>query len=265
MAIQLGPLESQLIAYAQGLRRNTVASGQMVRGLGWTADQERKVLSRLARKGLIARVRPGLYLVSPRLPPGGRWSPGEFLALSTLIEDRAGRYQISGPNAFYRYGWTEQVPNRLYAYNNRISGERKVGAVALTLIKVSDERLGGVEEVRTPEGLTVFYASRTRALVDAVYDWTRFGTLPKAFDWIRQEAEKDDAFVSQFVRTTAEFGNQGTVRRVGVLLERMGVQKALLRRLEAKLRPSSSFIPWIPGRAKRGQVNKRWGVVINDG
>ena len=126
--------------------------------------QERRVLSRLARKGIIARVRPGLYLVPPRLPPGGRWSPGEFLALSTLMSDRGGRYQISGPNAFYRYGWTDQVPNRLYAYNNRISGDRQIGAVALTLIKVADERLGGTEIARTPDGIDVVYASKARSL-----------------------------------------------------------------------------------------------------
>src|SRR5207247_9173554 len=108
----LGALETQFLAYAQAQERQTVEAGTLVRALGWTADQERKVLSRLARKGLIVRVRRGLYLVPPTLPPGGRWSPGEFLALSTLMEDREGRYQISGPNAFHRYGWTEQVPDR---------------------------------------------------------------------------------------------------------------------------------------------------------
>ena len=56
----------------------------MVKTLGWTPDQ-RKVQSRLARKGLFVRLRRGLYLVPSRLPLGGRWSPGEFLALSALI------------------------------------------------------------------------------------------------------------------------------------------------------------------------------------
>ena len=199
-------------------------------------------MSRLAGKGYIARVRPGLYLVPPRLPPGGRWSPGEFLALSSLIGDRSGRYRISGPNAFYRYGWTEQVPNRIYAYNNRISGDRKIGAVALSLIKVADERLGDTEIARTPEGIDVVYASKARALLDAVYDWSRFDSLPKAFDWISREVEKDDAFGADLVRTTVEFGNQGTLRRIGALLEGKGVQEALLRRLEKSVRPSTSFI-----------------------
>ncbi len=264
MALSLGPRETQLLAYTQARKRQSVTAGEFVTALGWTAVQERKVLSRLAQKGLIARVRSGLYLVPPRLPPGGRWSPGEFLALSTLISDRGGRYQLSGPNAFYRYGWTDQVPNRLYAYNNRISGDRQIGATALTLIKVADERLGGVEVVRTPDGIDVVYASKARALLDAVYDWSRFDSLSRAFDWIRREVEKDDAFVAELIRMTVQFGNLGTVRRIGAHLELMGVQEHLLRRLEREMHPSSSFIPWIPTREKRGKTNKRWGVVINN-
>ena len=264
MSATLGPLETQLLTYAQSRTRPSLAAGEMVKALGWTAEQERQVLSRLSRKDIIARVRPGLYLVPPRLPPGGRWSPGEFLALTTLIQDRGGRYQISGPNTFYRYGWTEQVPNRLYAYNNRISGDRQIGSVALTLIKVSDERLGGTEVVRTPDGIDVLYASKARSLVDAVYDWSRFDTLPRAFDWIRQEVKNDDTLVADLVQAAIEFGNQATLRRIGALLERLDVQEPLLRRLEKQLNPSSAYIPWIPKRAKRGKTNSRWGVVIND-
>lgn len=265
MAASLGPLEIQVFAYIQSRGCQTVETGEFMHAFGWSEVQERGVLSRLARKGLIARVRRGLYLVPPRLPAGGRWSPGEFLALSTLISDRGGRYQISGPNAFYRYGWTDQVPNRLHAYNNRISGDRQIGAVALSLIKVADDRLGGTEVVRTPGEISAVYASKARSLVDAVYDWSRFGTLPQAFDWIRQDAEKDDAFPAELVQATIQFGNQATLRRIGALLEKMEVQEHLLRQFQRRIHKSSSFIPWIPNRRKRGKANKRWGVVLNDG
>jgi len=69
------------------------------------------------------------------------------------MSDVDGAYQICGPNAFNRYGFIDQIPIRTYAYNNRISGNRIVGTVALTLIKVSDDRLGGTEEVTTGRGL----------------------------------------------------------------------------------------------------------------
>jgi predicted transcriptional regulator of viral defense system len=264
MTAMIGPLEIQALAYAQRLSQQSLAAGELAAALGWTSVRERGVLSRLASKGLIVRVRRGLYLVPPSLPAGTRWSPGEFLALSTLIGDRGGTYQISGPNAFYRYGWTDQVPNRLYVYNNRISGERTIGPISLTLIKVAGGRLGGVEMVRTPEGIEVIYASKSRALVDAVDDWSRFATLPKAFNWITQEVKRDDALAAALVQATVRFGNQGTTRRVGALLDRMEIQEPLLRKLEVKLNQSSSLIAWIPGRKKRGQISKRWGVVFND-
>lgn len=265
MATSLGPLEMQLLAYAQNPGRSVVAAEELIAALGWSAEQERGVVSRLARKGMIARVRPGLYLVPPRIPHGGRWSPGEFLALSTLMEDRGARYQISGPNTFHRYGWTEQVPNRLYVYNERISGDRRVGPVAMTFIEVAEDRLGDTEVVRTPEGIEMIYASKFRSLVDAVRDWSRFDSLPRGFDWIRREIEKDEACAAELVGSAIRFGNQGTMRRIGAQLERLHVPEHLLRKLERQIRKTSSFIPWDPSREKRGTVNRRWGVVINDG
>jgi predicted transcriptional regulator of viral defense system len=264
MSIRLGEMETRLLAYTQSRPGQTLHAGDMVRVFAWTAEQERKVLSRLSRKGIIARVRRGLYLAPPRLPPGGHWSPGEFLAIATLMDDQNGRYQISGPNAFHRYGWTEQVPNRFYVYNNRISGDRAIGPVAITLIKVADERLGGTETIRTPDGIDVIYANKARSLVDAVHDWSRFDSLPSAFDWIRDEVATDSAFTHKLIEATILYGNQGTIRRIGALLELIDGPEQLLRKLEKALRSSTTFIPWIPNRPKRGTTHKRWKVAIND-
>ena len=268
MGKTLGSLETQALAYSQGREKGSVEAGELVRELRWTAEQERKVLSRLARKGQIVRVRRGLYLVPSRLPPGGKWSPSEYLALATLIDDRDGRYQISGPSTFYRYGWTEQIPNRVYAYNNRISGDRRVGPIAFTLIKDADERLGGTEVAQSLEDIDVVYASKARSMMDAVYDWARFDSLPRAFDWMKTEIESDDGFASELVQVTIRFGNQATIRRTGAILERSGVQEQLLRRLERALNPSSSFIALVPnaekkGKPNKGKTSKRWGVVFN--
>src|SRR3990172_2736649 len=130
----------------------TVRTGDLRKPMRLSADQERKLLSRLARAGMTARVWRGLYLVPPRLPLGGKWSPDEGLAMATLMASRGGRYQICGLNAFSRYGFDEQMPNRVYAYNNRLSGDRNIGSVQLTLIKVADARLGATEEAAGTAG-----------------------------------------------------------------------------------------------------------------
>jgi predicted transcriptional regulator of viral defense system len=264
MALLLGQLETQFFAFAQARERSSVATGDLVKIFGWSPPQERKLLSRLARKGFIIRVRRGLYLIPSRLPPGGRWSPGEYLALSALMKDQDGTYQICGPNTFLRYGWTDQIPNRLYVYNNRISGNREIGSIRITLIKVSDDRLGGTELVTMPDGLEVPYSSKARSLIDAIYDWSRFNSIPEAYQWISRELPKDESLASALVENCLAFGNQGTLRRLGKLLEREGARENLLRKLERAVRRSSSFIPWIPGRAKRGSIDRRWGVVVND-
>ena len=75
----------------------------------------------------------------------------------------------------------------MYVYNNREWGDRRIGSVALTLIKVADKRLGDTEIVQTSEGSKAVYSSRARTLLDAVYDWSRFNTLPRAYEWIRKE------------------------------------------------------------------------------
>ena len=262
MVTSLQKLETQFFAFIQARNLTSIKTGDLTEALGLTQEQERELLSRLSRSGLIARVRRGLYLVPPRVPPGGKWSPSEALALTTLIEDQNSKYQVCGPNTFYRYGWDDQVPNRVYAYNNKISGERKIGSVLLTLIKVADERLGGTETVKTPEGIDLIYSSKARSLIDAVYDWSRFNSLPRAYDWIRIELTRDDKLPSELIDLAIRYGNQGTMRRIGYLLEEQKMQKSLLRKLENELKPSSSFIPMIPSFPKSGKMKiiKRWGV-----
>ena len=260
----LGNLERQLFAYAQMRKLRALRTRDLTGPLGISGKQERELLNRLAKAGMIAQVRRGLYLVPPRLPLGGKWSPEEALVLDTLMDDRQGRYQICGPNAFNRYGFDDQIPIRVYAYNNRISGERTVGAVALTLIKVAAKRLGDTEQVRTAEGVTAVYSSRVRTLVDAVYDWSRFNSLPRAFGWVRAELDAGRVVAAELVRITLRYGDVGTIRRMGALLDRAGVAAALLRKLERALAPSSSLIAWNPVRPKRGTLDRRWGVVWND-
>jgi predicted transcriptional regulator of viral defense system len=264
MSIQLGALETQFFAYSQLRRLTTLRTGGLLHPLGISPQQERELLSLLARRGLIARVRRGLYLVPPHLPAGGAWSPGEAVALSTLMKDCEAKFQICGLNTFHRYGWDDQIPNRTYVYNNRLSGDRKVGQLQFTFIKLTDSRLGATERITSPDGALVYYSSRARSLIDAIYDWKRFGSLPRAYDWIRSECEQDSNIASQLARLAIQYGNMSTRRRLGRLLEWIECESAVLRKLERCVSKSTASIPWIPGRSKRGTLDRRWGVIVNE-
>jgi hypothetical protein len=98
-----------------------------------------------------------------------------------------------------------QVSNRLYAYNNRITGERTIGSVAMTFVKLADARLGETEVVETPDGINAVYCSRVRSLVDAVYDWSRFNSLPQGYDWIRTELARDPGIAGEIARVASRY------------------------------------------------------------
>jgi hypothetical protein len=100
--------------------------------------------------------------------------------------------------------------------------------------------------------------------VDAVYDWSRFNSLPRAYAWIQSELAAKRVDVGNLVTVTLRYGDKGTIRRIGALLEGKRVKEELLRKLERALRPSTSLIPWNPMKPKRGTVNRRWGVVLNE-
>ena len=258
----MGRLETQFFAYCQMRGMQTVRSGEVASVLGLTSETERALLCRLARNGWIARLRRGLYMVPEKLPLGGKWMPSEGLVLSALMEDRKGRYQVCGPNAFNFWGFDEQVPNRIYAYNNRISGERVVAGVSYNLIKVADSRLGGVTEVTPAAGPPRIMASKARTLVDAVCDWKRFNSLPRAYDWIRDVTKKKPGLIPELVAACARFGNIAARRRIGYVLEKIGVPPRRLRPLRNDV-ASPSPVALVPGRSRAGRINRDWGVIDN--
>jgi predicted transcriptional regulator of viral defense system len=131
------------------------------------------------------------------------------------------------------------------------------------LIKVARDRLAGVEKVRTPTGETLVFSSRARTLVDAVYDWSLFDSLPEAYDWIRNELAAHRVTADEVARAAVQFGNMGTIRRIGVILDRLGASKASVSRLERAVKATTAKIPLVPTRPARGSLSKLWAVVMN--
>jgi len=261
--ISLGDLSSRFFSFVQLKGKNTIRIGELGQVLNLSPVQERNLLSRLSDSGWIVRLKRGVYLVPDRLPAGGKYNPGTSTILEKLMKEYGGKYQITGPNAFNFYGFDDQVPNRFYVYNNRISGERTVSSQTFQFIKTSDQRLGSITNIETAQGINLSYSSKARTLVDAVYDWSRFNSLPRGYNWIEAELKPASKFVSELVDATIKYGNQATIRRVGYLLDFKGQQAKIVDPLLRQLSKTKSLIPWIPNKKARGSLNRKWGLIVN--
>jgi predicted transcriptional regulator of viral defense system len=260
---QLGSLSSRFFAYIQLKKLDIVRTGEIAPILNISAPQERDLFRRLSGSGWILRIKRGVYLVPPRIPAGGKYSPGVALILQKLMEVERGKYQLCGPTAFNFYGLDDQIPNVTYLYNNRISGNRQIGSLSFQFIKVAEDRLGSINTIRTREDVVLIYPSRARTLMDAVYDWSRFNTLPRGYDWIKAEIKNDPDLSIELSKATTKYGNLATIRRVGYLLDSLALNPAITSQLQRRLSASSSLIPWIPGRSAKGTRNQKWGVIVN--
>ena len=102
-----------------------------------------------------------------------------------------------------------------------------------------------------------------RTLVDAVYDWSRFGSLPRGYAWITRELAERRVKPAALVAATLRYGDLGTIRRMGALLEKGGVNAgapAEARERAAGIDRHDSLDSHQP---KRGTLDRRWGVIMN--
>ena len=259
---QLGPIETQLFAWIQLQDRNVVKAGEFAKVMSLTAKQESKLYSRLCRAKLAIRLMKGIYLLPSKIPPGGNWGPNPYWVLDKLMNAIKAKYQITGRAAFNRYGFSEQVANQIAVYNTYLSGTKIIGGIRYNFIEVDGDRIGAIDFQELHDGSKIPFSSSARTVTDAIYDWSRFGAISQAFEWIETRAMQKE-WVRELIQSTANFGNVGAARRTGFVLQRAGVSRQMLIPLTRMLSVTSSYIPLDPTKPKRGSVDKIWGVIIN--
>jgi predicted transcriptional regulator of viral defense system len=104
-----------------------------------------------------------------------------------------------------------------------------------------------------------------KTLIDAVYNWSRFNSLPEAYYWVQKVINENPEMAESLIDCCDAYGNTATKRRIGYLLDILGVEQIFLRKL---IHPSVgngkiSFIPWIPSQSRKGKINRKWGIIVN--
>ena len=260
---ELGRLSSSFFSYVQLKKKSIVYSGELTTVLGITPNQEKDLLSRLSLTGWIVRLKRGVYLVPNRIPAGGQYSPGVAVIVNRLMQEYKAKYQICGPSAFNYYGFSDQVSNITYVYNDCLSASRKIGGLDFLFIKIEERRLGGTIAIKSQEGMKIVYSSKVRTLIDAVYNWKRFNSLPRGYQWTVTELKKDPGISEELVKTAINYSNQSSMKRIGYLLEKLGIPESELELLLEKIRSPKALIPFLPNMPRIGKINARWGVIIN--
>jgi len=224
-------------------------------------------LHHLVNTGWIVRLKRGLYLISSSFP--GMPPVHEFEVAMALVHPAA----ISHWSAMHFHGMTDQISRRIYVTTTRAApvarsasgggreyqrgAVRKVNDVVYVFVRVKPERFFGTREYWIGESKAVL-TDPERTLLDGLRapkycgDWAE---VYSAFEsYLRHlDVDKMIAYALRFDAACA--------KRVGWVLERLGVKGAVLRKLETL--PVRGYRLLDPSGPRKGPCNKKWMIQEN--
>ena len=266
-ASKLSPMEVRFFAWIQLEKRRHVRTGDLVKAMNLSPKQEADLLYNLSSSGFIVKLQRGFYLAPQKIPSGGLWSPSPYLIINKYMENaRAKKFYISGPAVFNLYGYSDQISSWFTVYNNKFSKKLYVLQYHLDFVKVVSSRLGAIQKIKSYDDMGgVIWApcgSPEQILLDAVYDYKKYGTLPKAYGWISKALKEKKIHPQKTINTAVKYGNIISQKRIGWVLDKLIAQKKILKPLWKKV-SDSSFLTALDPKNRRGPVNKKWGVIEN--
>ena len=223
-------------------------------------------LHHLSNTGWIVRLKRGLYVMSSSFP--GMTPIHEFEIAMALVHPAA----ISHWSAMHFHNMTEQIPQRIYVTSTRaivlsrptkrlkkdgrVTGQ-EINGILYRFITVKPKRFFGAKDYWVGEAkVTIMNPERT--LIDGL-------VAPKyCGDW----AEVYSAFESQLSRLDldkmVDYSTRldtAVVKRLGWILEKLGVEDSILRRLESV--PIRGYRILNPNGPRKGPCNRRWMIQEN--
>jgi predicted transcriptional regulator of viral defense system len=219
-----------------------------------------RLFTRLHTQGRIQQLQRGLYMLPGRLPPGKLWKPSPYEALVAYTEYFKIQWQITGLAAFAHHGFSTQIAQNISVYNDSFSGEKELAGNQFYFIKVPKNRLGNAIKIPILGEMNIYFSSHYRSIFDAIFEASRFNTLPEAYVWLATLMPNEKA-LEEIIYCCLHYGNNTTTARVGYFLEKIGIEvEKLYKHFCSK--KSKAFILFVPG-ARSGTVNKKWNIIEN--
>ncbi len=257
---QLGPREAEFIS------RLAASAGivtlREAKQFWKTKKLAYDVLQRLERKGWLARIEPGKYIVVPlEAGPERQWSQDTYLVASSLAKPSAIAYWT----ALHHWNWTEQIPRIIFVQTTQRKNrkQRTVFGVKYEFVTVDERKFfGNLKEWRN--GKHVLVTDKEKTLIDCADDIERAGTIEELAKAVKSAAGEINW--SKLNKYIARFPNGAVPKRLGCLFETL--LPALPVEAEEVLAVwrknlSAGVVPLQPMKVKEGKIATRWRVLMN--
>lgn len=253
----LGPIEASIVGRLTYEKKKIVTVEDLDELFKLSPEDRKQVVFRLKKKNRLTPIKRGVYLFSPlEAGPAGR-GVNPFLIPPVFFPKK--NYYIGYSSMFNYYGFTEQFFQTLYVLNTSINLERMICGAACRFVKISEDRMYGLETVRI-EGQDSFVSSKERTMIDLLYFNKPVGGIRPAAEIFSQIVKRKKCDIKKLVEYAVKFPNITVRKWTGVLLEKAGCAPVLLKPLAKSVENTalSSL-----GKSRKGTLNKKWKAIVN--
>lgn len=254
---RLGPIEAQIIARLTYESKTLVSAQELDNLFQLPAIDRAKVVSRLKNKNILTPVKRGLYLFSPlEAGPSGR-SIDEMLIPALYLPKN--NYYIGYSTMFNYYGFTEQIFQTIYVLNTSFSKKKIICGISFNFLKITENRMYGSQAIKIKDR-NAMISDKERTLIDLLYFSNPVGGISVALTIFKEIVQNKQCNIKKLISYASKFPNVTTRKRIGVLLESVGISDSDLKPLALSIENTaiSSF-----GETRQGIINKKWRVIVN--
>ena len=247
----LSKKESYLLSYLAESRKSIFALSDVVKVLDCSYEHAKVIVERLAKKKWIVRIIKGRYLIVP-LTAGvrGDHTEHEFI-VATFFEP----CYIAYWTALNYYGFTEQVPNKIFVVTRKRIRDKEILGVKFKFVNISEKKFFGFNDISI-SNVRVKISDKEKTIVDCL-DKPKYcggmGEITKGIFFA-----KDEIDFEKLTDYTMKICNNAAMKRLGFVLDFLGMDS---KNLESKISNSYSILD--PTKEKTGKYNPKWKLLLN--
>ena len=257
-SIILGPVETAIVSRLTYEKKSVVTANDLDLLFNLSANDRKQFVFRLKRKKILSTIKRGVYLFSP-LEAGPQGTGMDELLVPPLFFPKK-NYYVGYSTMFNYYGFTEQPFQTVYVLNTSFKSERLICGLSYKFIKIGKNRMYGLATIKI-KNTDVNISTKERTLIDLLYFNKSVGGSESAADIVREIVKNNKCDIGKLIEYAACFPNITTRKRMGVILEGLGISENNLKPLAKSVQKTaiSSF-----GASRKGKLNRKWRVIVND-
>ncbi len=221
----------------------------------------RKLLSDMARRGLIMRIKEGLYHRIPYEPHPDQYFPNWHLTAEAMVQPK--EYYIGFYSALDIHGLITQpsMVEQVVTHKQVKPKVQRVKNVRFEFITLSKKRFFGYKKHWIDDFLKVNCSDLEKTFLDCLYKPDYAGGITEITKALYKTREKFQLI--RFQEYLEKLDTQVVYKRLGFIIHELNLFPELQGFITGKI--SSSYAPLDPSLDKHGNFNSKWGIIDNIG